>query len=123
MDEAKSEPTAAQATENAGEKPVPVTAESRSVEHRFREAVREWKAATQFTSSTTELVLHPAYQQIIGMGRDVLPLLFSELRTNPDHWFWALKSITGEDPVAPADRGKLRSMALAWLDWAGRHGY
>src|ERR1700687_4065288 len=75
-------------------------AESRLEDH-FRELARQWKEATEFTSSTTQMVMHPAYQQIIGMGREALPFLLAELRRKPDHWFWALKAITGEDPVPP----------------------
>lgn len=93
------------------------------LEDRFRELVRQWKEGTEFTSSTTQIVMHPAYQQIIGMGKVVLPLLIAELRRKPDHWFWALKAITGEDPVPPANRGKVRRMAQAWLEWAERQGY
>jgi hypothetical protein len=94
-----------------------------SVEDRFRDLISQWKEATAFTSSTTEIAMHSAYQQIIGMGREVLPLLFAELRERPAQYFWALKAITGEDPVALADRGKIRRMSQAWLDWASRHGY
>ncbi len=68
------------------------------------------------------MAMHPAYQQIIGMGDAALPFIFQELRRDPDHWFWALKAITGEDPVAASDRGQLDKMTTAWLDWAGRHG-
>jgi hypothetical protein len=42
---------------------------------------------------------HPAYQRIIEMGQPVMPLIFRELEREPDHWFWALQSITGENPV------------------------
>jgi len=101
----------------------PEAEERQSIEQRFRELARQWKDGTRYTSSTTDMVMHPAYQQIIGMGRDALPLLFAALRHKPDHWFWALKAITGEDPVVPADRGKVRRMAQAWLDWAERQGY
>ena len=87
-------------------------------EARFRDLVRQWKEETALTSSVSEMAMHPAYQQIIGMGKEVLPLLLEELRREPDHWFWALKSITGEDPVPPADRSKLQAMTRAWLDWA-----
>ena len=92
-------------------------------EERFRDLVRQWKEATALTSSVSEMATHPAYQQIIGMGKEVLPLLLEELRREPDHWFWALKSITGEDPVPPADRGKLQAMTQAWPDWAKEHGH
>jgi hypothetical protein len=81
-------------------------------EERFRDLVRQWKDATVLTSSFSEMATHPTYQQIIGMGKEVLPLLLEELRREPDHWFWALKSITGEDPVPPADRGKLQAMTV-----------
>lgn len=92
-------------------------------QRRFQDLRRQWKEETLFSSSITEIATHPAYQQIIGMGRDALPLIFQELRREPDHWFWALKAITGEDPVPAADRGKLPRMAAAWLTWAGDHGY
>jgi hypothetical protein len=93
------------------------------LKYRFRELVRQWKEATEFTSSITELATHPAYQQIIGLGGDTLPLIFDELRHDPDNWFWALKAITGEDPVPRSARGNLRVMTQAWLDWAKDHGY
>lgn len=92
------------------------------VERRFQELTRQWKEATQVTSSITEVSAHPAYQQIIGMGKDAVPLILAELRREPDHWFWALRAITGEDPVPAADRGKLQAMTRAWLDWADRRG-
>jgi uncharacterized protein (DUF433 family) len=89
----------------------------------FRDLAQQWKDATEYCSSTTEISMHPAYQRIIGMGERALPLIVEELRHEPDHWFWALKAITGNDPVAPSDRGDLQLMTQAWLNWAGQHGY
>src|SRR5260221_14305998 len=74
---------------------------------RFRGLVRAWKEAKVFTSSGTEIALQPAYQQIIGMGKEVIPLILDELHREEDHWFWALKAISGQDPVAHPDRGNL----------------
>ena len=91
--------------------------------HRFRDLVRQWKEATLFTSSGTEIALHPAYQQIIGMGKEAIPLILDELQREQDHWFWALQSITGDDPVPPGDRGQLPKMTEAWLRWARTNGY
>ncbi|MBL8793569.1 MAG: hypothetical protein JNM56_06680 [Planctomycetia bacterium] len=90
---------------------------------RFQELRRQWKEDTLYLSSITDIALHPAYQRIIGMGREALPLIFAELRRGTDHWFWALKAITGADPVPAADRGKMPRMAAAWLAWARDHGY
>lgn len=100
-----------------------VEAPNRAQESRFRELVRQWKQATLLMSSITDMATHPAYQQMIGMGQTALPLILEELRREPDQWFWALKAITGEDPVPQADRGNLPRMAHAWLAWAKDHGY
>jgi len=67
--------------------------------------------------------MRPEYQQIIGMGRDAVPLILEELQKEPDHWFWALAATTGEDPVPPEHKGKLSEMTKAWLEWGERHGY
>ncbi len=93
------------------------------VETRFDELIRSWKRDTRMTSSTTEMSIHPAYQQIIGMGEQALPLIFRELQQAPGHWFWALKAITGEDPVPTSDLGRMPAMRQAWLDWGRRKGY
>jgi hypothetical protein len=89
---------------------------------RFQELVRQWKEATLFVSSITDMAMQPAYQQIIGMGKDALPLLVEELRLEPDHWFWALQAITGVNPVPAQDRGDVAKMTQAWLAWAEQQG-
>lgn len=69
------------------------------------------------------MAMHPAYQQIIGMGPVAIPLLLRELQKSPDHWFWALKAITDVDPVPASERGRQKQMAAAWLRWGKEHGY
>lgn len=83
----------------------------------------KWEADTALLSSITEIALHPSYQQIIGMGNNAVPLILAELRRNPGHWFWALKAVTGEDPVLPEQRGRIKEMTEAWLLWGHRQGY
>ena len=90
---------------------------------RFDNLKNEWKESTAILSSITEIVMHPAYQQIIGMGPTAIPLIFLSMRQKPDHWFWALKAITGEDPVPPEHRGKIRKMNDAWLEWGKNQLY
>ena len=89
----------------------------------FSELVERWRAETAFLSSVNELVLHPAYQRIIGLGPAAVPLLLSELQRQPDHWFWALHAITGENPVPATDAGNVQKMADAWLKWGKERGY
>ena len=71
----------------------------------------------------TAMAMHPTYQQIIGMGEPALPLIFQDLRREPDHWFWALGAITGENPVPDAHAGDLDAMTHDWLSWGEAHGY
>ncbi len=101
---------------------LPVSRQRQSIAERFRELVRTWKADVSPLSSTTEMAMHPAYQQIIGLGREAVPMLLRELEIEPDHWFWALKAITSVDPVEPARRGRLEDMAKAWLRWGREQG-
>lgn len=96
---------------------------TRTLQARFDALAEEWKRDMRTSSSTTEMAMHPAYQQIIGMGERALPFIFRELEGEPDHWFWALKAITGEDPVPVSARGRIGAMRRAWLGWGSRKGY
>jgi len=102
---------------------LPVTRRSSSTHNRFYLLLKDWREGRGPTSSVTQLAMHPAYQQIIGMGPDALPFILRELERTPDHWFWALNAITGADPVRVEDRGRLRKMAAAWIRWGKDEGY
>ena len=95
-----------------------------SVGARFRRLAEIWLAAVLNISSVEDMILHPAYQEIIGMGPAVLPLLLEELEREPNHWFAALVAVSGgANPVAAEDQGDLDRMTDAWLQWAEAHGY
>ncbi len=89
----------------------------------FTTLVTEWKAARVNVSRVDKMVLLAPYQQIIGMGQQAVPLILKELQRSPDHWFWALHAITGENPIPEEARGNLPQMAAAWLTWGRDHGY
>ena len=93
------------------------------VEEKFHRLASEWKKETAHLSSVTDIVLHPKYQNIIGMGETVLPFLFKEMQREPDHWFWALRSITEANPTKPEDAGNLRKLTESWLNWAKNKSY
>src|SRR5262249_25632314 len=93
------------------------------IEQRFRQLVEAWQSDCPPSSRIADMVMHPAYQQIIGLGPAAIPLLLKELENNLDHWFWALIAITGANPVPPESRGKFKEMAEAWLEWGRKYGY
>jgi hypothetical protein len=90
---------------------------------RFESLAAQWRRETRHLSLISDIVLNTAYQQIIGMGKPAIALILQDLKQQPDHWFWALRSITGENPIQPEDRGRLPEMAEAWLEWGRQHGY
>jgi hypothetical protein len=92
-------------------------------EQRFADLVGRWKRERGPHSSSARLAEHPAYQQIIGMGPEVVPLLLRELEREPDHWFRALHVLTGADPVPAESRGQVDEMAAAWVRWGREQGY
>jgi hypothetical protein len=92
---------------------------SRAESHKeeFSRLVRDWKQTRGHTSSAAKLATHPSYQKIIAMGQVAVPLILQELEREPDHWFLALRAITGTDPVPEEARGKIDEMTRAWLVW------
>jgi hypothetical protein len=100
-------------------KPTP----AETVEEKFRRLAALWLAETAYVSSSSDQVAHPAFQEIVGLGPVIIPLLLRELEHGTGHWHRALRQITGADPVPPADRGNIRKTADAWLGWGKEHGY
>lgn len=90
---------------------------------RFRMLKKKWEDETTFLSSAVEICMNPSYQQIIGMGSVAIPLILSEMKNKQGHWFWALNAITGDDPVLPTQRGRIKQMTESWLRWGKDQGY
>jgi hypothetical protein len=88
-----------------------------SVEQKLRRLENQWKADAQFLSDAKRIIEHPAFQQIIALGNEVVPFLLHDLEAQPSLWVWALPEITGEDPVPATDAGNIRKMSDAWLNW------
>ena len=101
------------------------------LERIFNRLVQSVLSETRSESSTHRIAIHPAYQQIIGLGQPAVPLLLREIEMRSGRWFWALKSISREDPVPAGDspqgrlchRGKTKKMIDAWLAWGKQKGY
>ena len=94
-----------------------------TVEERFRRLADSWHKGTDYLSSMEEADHHPAYQEIIHLGSEVVPLLSRNLADNHTHWFAALEAIAG------CGRCRQRSRAISpkWrkpgFRWAKDNGY
>lgn len=89
---------------------------------KFYTLASQWESEVEGMSSSS-MFQHPAYQEIVSMGNKVIPLLLSELKQNPLYWLSALNVITGVNPIQPSQRGKVKQMAQAWLEWGRNQGY
>ena len=103
---------------NAAVEPEEVTA----AQLRFIRLRKEWILGTEKLSILSQIVLHPAYQQIIAMGPEAIPLILQSLEAKPDHWFWALKMLNDGVDVAEG-QDTLSGAAVAWLKWGREKGY
>jgi hypothetical protein len=98
-------------------------ASTETIEERFRRLEALWRAETAHLSSSSKIIGHPAFREIIRMGTAAVPFMLHDLEQQPRLWVWALPEITGEDPVPVADRGDIVKMTAAWLRWTKEHGY
>ena len=101
--------------------PVPCTFQGMPDEARFGYLVEQWRQQSALMSSTTEMVMCPAYQSIMAMGEVAVPLILRQLSPkviSRTIVFLALRHIIGANPVPDACRGNRRAMADAWLAWA-----
>ncbi len=94
-----------------------------TVAERFQRLAAVWHEQTDYLSSMSEASSHPAYQEIIRLGPEVVPLLLRDLQDNHTHWFGALQAITGTQPVTREMAGNIPKMAEAWVRWAQKNGY
>jgi hypothetical protein len=91
-------------------------------EERFQRLVVRWESESVFLSSYDQLVSQPSYKEIVALGQSVVPLLLREISKCPSQLVIALHEITGENPVPPASRGKIKEVAQAWVEWGKANG-
>lgn len=94
-----------------------------AVRDKFLGLAEQWRSETGHSSKMLHKFMNRNYQQIIGMSDDVIPVLLDELQTNPDHWFWALEMITGENPIKQEHAGYLDLMSNDWIEWGKEKGH
>ena len=93
------------------------------IEDQFDQLVSEWKSGRPRGVDVAQMVRHPAYERIIGMGKPAIPLILRELERDVDHWFPALRELTGASPVPEESKGNLAKMTQAWLNWGKDEAY
>jgi hypothetical protein len=93
------------------------------IERELQRLADQWYRETGKYSLDTDVILHPAYLRIIGLGQQAIPFILRQLESRGGQWYQALESITGENPIQAEDAGKISRMKAAWLNWGRAHGY
>jgi len=94
-----------------------------SLREKFEKLKNQWREETSDISKIRFIIAHPAYEEIIEMGKEVLPFILEDLCCkDPAHWFFALQKISNESPVPKADWGDIPKMTTAWLKWGEKKG-
>jgi len=103
---------------------IPLHRPDKSLKTRFERLVQEWKAERNpYSSDPARDATCLSYLKIIGIGPEAIPLILTELRRCPDHWFIALHALTDVDPVSQTHRGNFREVTSDWIAWGKDNGY
>jgi hypothetical protein len=96
--------------------------EPSDLEEEFNRLAETWRKDTRMLSFIRQKAMHPAYQKIIGMGKEALPFIFRELKERGGDWIWALEMITRIKPEGTQST-KFKDVVTAWLNWGRTHGF
>lgn len=89
----------------------------------FLQLKDKWKSETLYYSSSSHIFNNSAYREIISLGSKTIPWIIRELKKTNDHWFYALKKISGENPIKPDHYGVITKMKEDWIEWAQKNNY
>jgi hypothetical protein len=88
-----------------------------TLEHEFNQLAEQWRNETGMASFVRQKAMHPAYQKMIGMGKDALPFIFRELKERGGDWLWALEAIARPQINPALGTTNFKDAVSAWVKW------
>jgi len=92
-----------------------------NIEEIFNELYIKWREETRFDSFIGNPD-HNCYDEIVKLGRDVIPYIIDKLREEPSLIFMPLVRITGKNPVKEENKGIIKKMTEDWIQWWEKEG-
>ena len=89
----------------------------------FRRLAEKWEEETSGYAFRSRAVQHVEHQQIVDMGERVIPWMLDDVAAGQGDWFYALRLLTGANPIKEEERGYVPKMRAAWLKWERQHGW
>lgn len=81
----------------------------------------QWKQETVGYSSISKKVNNEYYREICNSAPlPTVELLLRDMQTEPNHWFVALKHLTGDDPTVKGS--SFEEATLAWIEYGKVNG-
>ena len=109
----------------------PKTQKTEELESSFNALADKWEKDMAFYSLMAQRSQHYAYQLILGMGKEAIPLILRRMERQGGHWDHALETIAGMP--SPTGKTKLKTegwysvdvkeVSAAWLQWGREQGY
>lgn len=96
------------------------TTTATATKERFDALADRWEAHVRDVSSSSDprvYVRHEAFDAIVAMGEDVLPLVVDRYRVGTLFWGAVLTRITGDASKGDGVTGDLKATKRAWLAW------
>jgi hypothetical protein len=91
------------------------------IQLKFQLLAEKWKEESRFLSFAKERTELLTYQAIIDMGKPIIPYILMEMQAHPNHWFAALKQLTGTNPILPEYKGNMKAMINDWILWGKKN--
>ena len=109
----------------------PKTTKTEELEATFNVLADKWEKETAIYSFMAQMAQHFAYQQILDMGEEAIPLILRRIDQQGGLWYHALETIAGIP--SPAGISKLKTegwhtvdvkeVNASWLQWGREQGY
>lgn len=100
-----------------------MTERNEDLQVEFDRLAQEATDASHFDSTLRLLLEHPSYLRILEMGPAAVPMVLRRMEEERGHWFHAMMTLTGANPIPFAARGRVPEMNRVWLEWAKDNGY
>lgn len=81
-----------------------------------------WRQETGGLSISRLRHEHPAWQQILSLGPEVVPEILRRIEREPDHWHTGLVQLTGENPIPVGERITVSQGCARWVEWGRKRG-
>lgn len=85
--------------------------------HKFERLAVWWESGTMHFSSSRMMKEHPAFQQLVDLGPDIIPLAMERLKRDLGvFWFLVLLELV-DNPPDTAVEGDMAEMRKRWVEW------